>query len=316
MQKKKLIMNLSAGKLASRFVVLIAGLLVVALCALATAGGAAAASDKKTDGAALAQRLDAVLNKAVAEGRIVGAVVMVAQQGQVVYTRAVGMADVEKSTPMSPDTRFRLASMSKPITSAAALALADKGMIALDDPVTRWIPSFTPALADKADPVITVRHLLTHTAGLSYGFSEPPDGPMALAEVSDGLDDPPITLEENIWRLATVPLYYEPGTDWKYSLAIDVLGEIVSRAGGDSLPNVVQQLVTGPLGMTHTGFMADDQTCLPHPTCGPMARPIAWRKPKLCPTLFPQRVFSRGGRWTSRPFPPLAQGWLEQRQTT
>ena len=76
---------------------------------------------------------------------------------------------------------------------------------------------------------------------------------MALAEVSDGLDDPPITLEENIWRLATVPLYYEPGTDWKYSLAIDVLGQIVSRAGGDKLPNVVQELVTGPLGMASFG---------------------------------------------------------------
>lgn len=166
MQKQKKIMGLLAGKLASRFV----ALLIVALCALVPAGGSAASAEKPDD-AALAQRLDAVLNKAVAEGRIVGAVVMVARQGQVVYARAVGMADAEKGTSMSPDTRFRLASMSKPIASAAALALADKGMIALDDPVTRWIPSFTPALAGKADPVITVRHLLTHTAGLSYGGS-------------------------------------------------------------------------------------------------------------------------------------------------
>ena len=102
-----------------------------------------------------------------------------------------------------------------------------------------------------------MRHLLTHTAGLSYGYLEPSDGPMALAEVSDGLDDPPITLEENIWRLAAVPLYYEPGTGWKYSIAIDVLGEVVSRTGGDILPNVVRQLVTGPLGMDSTGFVAD-----------------------------------------------------------
>lgn len=265
MQKLKTSMDLLAGKLSSRLACLIAALVAVAICALAPAGSSHAASAENPADAALTQRLDTVLDKAVSEGRIVGAVLMVARQGQVVYARAVGMADVEKAVPMNMDTRFRLASMSKPITSAAALALADKGMITLDDPVTRWIPSFTPVLEGNVDTVVTVRHLLTHTAGLSYGFSEPPDGPMARAEVSDGLDDPPITLEENIWRLASVPLYYEPGTDWKYSLAIDVLGEIVSRAGGDKLPNVVQRLVTGPLGMTHTGFVADDPDQLAAP---------------------------------------------------
>lgn len=210
-----------------------------------------------TPDAALASRLDTVLNEAIAQQKIVGAVVVAAYNGQVVYQRAVGMADRENSTAMRLDTRFRLASMSKAIVSATALALADQGMIGLDDPVTRWIPSFTPMYKGKVDPGITIRHLLTHTAGLSYGFLEPADGPMALAEVSDGLDNPPITLEENIWRLASVPLYYEPGTGWKYSLAIDVLGEILSRAGGDTLPAVVKKYVTGPLGMTATGFVVD-----------------------------------------------------------
>ena len=162
--------------------------------------------------AALASRLDAVLDKALAQQKIVGAVVVAARNGHVVYQRAVGMADQENGTAMSLDTRFRLASMSKPIVSAAALALADHGLIGLDDPVTRWIPFFTPAFQGKVDPVITIRHLLTHTAGLSYGFLEPANGPMAQAEVSDGLDNPPITLDENIWRLASVPLYDEPGT--------------------------------------------------------------------------------------------------------
>ena len=207
--------------------------------------------------AALAGRLDAVLHNALAQQQIVGAVVVAARDGQVVYQRAVGMADRENGKAMSLDTRFRLASMSKAIVSVAALALADQGMIGLDDPVTRWIPSFTPMFQGKVEQGITIRNLLTHTAGLSYGFLEPADGPMALAEVSDGLDNPPITLEENIWRLASVPLYYEPGTGWRYSLAIDVLGEVVSRAGGDTLPAVVKNLVTGPLGMTDTGFVAD-----------------------------------------------------------
>ena len=203
---------------------------------------------------ALASRLDAVLDNALAQQQIVGAVVVAARNGEVVYQRAVGMADREKGKAMSLETRFRLASMSKPIVSAAALALADQGMIGLDDPVTRWIPSFTPMFQGRVETEITLRQLLTHTAGLSYGFLEPADDPMALAEVSDGLDNPPITLEENIWRLASVPLYYEPGTGWRYSLAIDVLGEVVSRAGGDTLPAVVKKLVTGPLGMTATGF--------------------------------------------------------------
>ena len=210
-----------------------------------------------SEDAALASRLDAVLDKALAQHKIVGAVVVAARNGHVLYQRAVGMADRENGTAMSLDTRFRLASMSKPIVSATALALADHGLIGLDDPVTRWIPFFTPVVQGKVDEVITIRHLLTHTAGLSYGFLEPADGPMAHAEVSDGLDNPPITLDENIWRLASVPLYYEPGTGWRYSLAIDVLGEVVSRAGGDTLPAVVKKYVTGPLGMTATGFVAD-----------------------------------------------------------
>ena len=198
-----------------------------------------------------------LLHKALEQQQIVGAVVVAARNGQVVYQRAVGMADRENGTAMKLDTRFRLASMSKPIVSAAALAMVDQGLISLDDPVTRWIPFFTPSSQGKVEQGITLRHLLTHTAGLSYGFLEPADGPMAQAEVSDGLDNPPITLDENIWRLASVPLYYEPGTSWRYSLAIDVLGEVVSRAGGDTLPAVVKKYVTDPLGMTATGFVAD-----------------------------------------------------------
>ena len=253
------------------FVTLVAALAVwpggpaVIRASAASTGGARAdaaqadtaqAGTAQTD-TALASRLDAVLDNALAQQQIVGAVVVAARNGDVVYQRAVGMADREKGKAMSLETRFRLASMSKPIVSAAALALADQGMIGLDDPVTRWIPSFTPMFQGRVETEITLRQLLTHTAGLSYGFLEPADGPMALAEVSDGLDNPPITLEENIWRLASVPLYYEPGTGWRYSLAIDVLGEVVSRAGGDTLPAVVKKLVTGPLGMTSTGFAAD-----------------------------------------------------------
>lgn len=209
----------------------------------------------KTSSEAMSQRIDAVVSRAIAEQRIVGAVVMVARDGRIVYKKAFGLADKELRIPVRADTMFRLASMTKPIVSAAAMALVDQGKLSLDDPVTRWLPEFAPRLPDGKPAVITVRQLLTHTAGLSYGFREPGDGPLAKAKVSDGLDRPGITLDEELRRLASVPLRYEPGTSWQYSLAIDVLGAVVAKAGGGSLPEVVSRLVTGPLGMTDTLFV-------------------------------------------------------------
>jgi CubicO group peptidase (beta-lactamase class C family) len=209
----------------------------------------------------IASRLDAVIDQAISEDRIVGAVVLVARDGEIIYRRAAGYADREAARPAQEDTIFRLASMSKPIVSLAALALADQGALTLDDPVTRWLPDFRPKLEDGSTPTITVRHLLTHTAGLNYGFLEPEDGPYHAAGVSDGLDYPVhadggrLTLEENMQRLAAAPLLYEPGTQWHYSLATDVLGAVVAAAGGAPLPEVVKQTVTGPLGMTDTSFV-------------------------------------------------------------
>ena len=235
----------------------IGALLVVPTASSLAAQGADSATEQREKAdRLLTQRLDVVLDAAVAQGTVVGAVVVAARNGQTVYQRAVGMADAERGTPMRLNTRFRLASMTKPIVSVAALALVDKGVLSLDDPVTRWIPSFTPQLHNQPAPVITIRHLLTHTAGLSYGFLEPANNPLAQAGVSDGLDDPPLTLEKNIDRLANVPLFYEPGTSWKYSLAIDVLGEVIAKAGGGTLPEVVRRLVTGPLGMVARTILA------------------------------------------------------------
>lgn len=211
--------------------------------------GAAAAGERP-----LGARLDAVIDGALADKRLVGAVVLVARDGQVVYHRAAGEADREAHTPMREDTVFRLASVSKPLVSAAALALVDQGKLKLEDPVTKWLPTFRPKLADGREAVITVRQLINHTASLNYGFLEPQDGPYHRAKVSDGLDAPGLGLEENLRRLASVPLEYEPGTRWRYSLSIDVLGAVVARAGGAPLPQVVERLVTRPLGLRDTGF--------------------------------------------------------------
>lgn len=203
----------------------------------------------------LASSIDAVLGTALAEQRLVGAVVLVQQHGALRYGRAVGWADREARHPMALDTIFRLASASKPIVSAAALVLCAKGRMGLEDEVARWLPEFTPRLPDGSQPAITVRQLLSHTAGLGYRFFEADgNGPYARAGVSDGMDAAGITLEENLRRLAGVPLLYAPGTAWGYSLATDVLGAVIERVAGQRLPDAVQALVTGPLRMSDSGF--------------------------------------------------------------
>lgn len=205
-------------------------------------------------------RIDAVIDRALAEQRLVGAVVLIARGGQLVHRRAAGLADREAHRPMREDALFRLASVSKPIVSTAAMVLAGQGRLGLDDPVTRWLPDFRPRLPDGREPAITLRQLLTHTAGLGYRFFEPSeDGPYAQAGVSDGMDGSGLTLAENLRRIAQVPLLYAPGTRWLYSLAIDVLGGVVEAASDAPLADAVRALVTGPLDMHDTGFFASPQ---------------------------------------------------------
>jgi len=204
----------------------------------------------------LAARLDVVVDQAIAEQRLVGAVVLVARNGKVVYRRAAGLADREAQRPMTEDAVFRFSSVTKPFVTAAALKLVQDGVIGLDDPVTRWLPDFRPKLADGTTPVITVRQLLTHTAGLTYGLAEGPAHPYHQLGVSDGIDLSGITLDENLRRLGQAPLAYPPGTTWRYSLGIDVIGAVLEKATGKPLPQVVADTVTGPLGLTDAGFVA------------------------------------------------------------
>jgi CubicO group peptidase (beta-lactamase class C family) len=247
------------------------GILALALAGATIALGAACSSPRTTAPApvstdpALARRLDAVIDKALAAQQLVGAVVVIARDGKVVYARAAGLADREAKLPVREDSLFRLASMTKPIVSVAALALIDRGKLSLEDPVTKWLPDFRPKLADGREPVITVRHLLTHMSGLTYKFLEPADGPYHKAEVSDGLAEPGLSADVNLRRLASAPLLHEPGTVWNYSLSIDVLGEVVARAGGGALPQVLEQLVTRPLGMADTMFTVTDRARLVWP---------------------------------------------------
>ena len=208
--------------------------------------------------AALSARIDPLLDAVLQQQRLVGAVVLVRQRGKDVYRRAAGHLDREAGTPMVEDALFRLASVSKPIVSAAALALVGQGRLGLDDLVARWLPYFAPRQPDGTVAPITVRHLLTHTAGLDYCFFQPPGGAYAQAGVSDGMDASRISLEDNLRRLATVPLAYAPGERWAYSIATDVLGAVIEQAAGMPLAHAVEYLVTVPLAMRDTGFVATD----------------------------------------------------------
>ncbi|WP_033838847.1 serine hydrolase domain-containing protein [Mesorhizobium loti] len=210
-------------------------------------------------------RVDRVVDMAIEAGRIVGTVILVARRGEILYSRAAGLADREAKKRMTADAIFRLASVTKPVVATAALALVETGVIDLDDPVARFIPEFRPKLADGSEPVTTILQLLTHTAGLDYGFRQVADGPYHRADVSDGLDQPGLSMAENLRRIASVPLSYVPGTAWGYSVAMDVLGEAMARATGASLPELVDRLVVQPLGMHDAAFTVRDRSRLATP---------------------------------------------------
>ncbi len=207
----------------------------------------------------LSDRIDRVIDRTLADKRLVGAVIKVAIDGELVYSRAAGFADREIGRLMREDALFRLASVTKPIVSTAALVLVAQGRLQLDDRVDRWLPEFRPRLQNGEFASLTIRHLMTHTAGLSYRFFQEEKGSYLSAGVSDGMDQSGITLEENLRRLASVPLLYTPGTEWKYSIATDVLGAVIAKVTETPLNEAVHSLVTKPLGMNDTGFIAVDR---------------------------------------------------------
>lgn len=207
---------------------------------------------------ALSSRVRAVVLGAIEEQRLVGAVVLVARHGAVLHRQAAGLADREAHLAMTEDTAFRLASVSKPIVAAAAMALVSQGRLDLDAAVSQYLPDFQPRLPDGRVARITLRHLLSHTAGLGYRFLEADaQGPYARAGVSDGLDAVDFDLQENLRRLASVPLLYEPGSSWCYSLSLDVVGAVIAQVQGVPLDVAVRALLTQPLGMAETGFSAE-----------------------------------------------------------
>ena len=253
-------------------------------------------------------RVDQAINQAIEERRLVGAVVFVGLGGKLVYRRAAGMADREQRRPMTEDKIFLIASVTKPIVTAAAMRLIELGELSVDDPVTKWLPEFTPRLESGETPEITIHQLLTHSAGLTYKFFQPEDGPYRRLGVSDGLDAAGPSLAENVRRIAAAPLTYRPGTKWGYSLSIDVLGAVMEKVRGSELPQMVADLVTAPLSMYETGFRVSDS--------GRLVRHYADAKPEPRPIEDPDRVpfrdavveFSPGRIFDPRAYPSGGAG--------
>lgn len=222
----------------------------------------------------LSSRVDAAFESALRDKRIVGAVNIVMVDGKVAHRKAYGLRDREAGVAMAPETIFRLASITKPIVTAAVMRMIEMRKLALDAPVTEWLPDFRPKLPDGVEPVITIKHLLTHTSGLTYDFMQPPGGSYAQHKVSAGIGEPGLTLEENLKRATAAGLVFPPGAMWLYSIAIDVLGDVLQKASGKPLADLIEELIAQPLGMKDTRFGVSDKARLAVPYANAAPEPI------------------------------------------
>jgi CubicO group peptidase (beta-lactamase class C family) len=211
--------------------------------------------------------IEVALRASVDAGDLAGAATLVSRDGRVLHTAAVGRRDLATNAPVERDTIFRIASMTKPVTTVAALMLYDEGRFALDEPITRHAPELARLRilrdangpldqTDEAKRPITFGDLLTHRSGLTYG--EFHRGPIsrACAKTLGGTIDNALAPDEWIARLATLPLIDQPGVGFHYGLSTDLLGFLVARLEGVPLGVVLQRRVFAPLGMHDTGFVA------------------------------------------------------------
>jgi CubicO group peptidase (beta-lactamase class C family) len=207
------------------------------------------------------ERLHERLAGLVSEGKYAGVVSLLARNGRIVDWRTYGLRDVEQSLPMEKDTIVRIYSMSKILTSVAALILHEEGRLKLDDPVSRYLPLLekpkmmkggtvkAPVLAAAKAP-ITIKHLLTHTSGFIYGFGETPIDKLYN---QGGLWEAP-TMDEFVARAAKLPLAHEPGTAFRYGINTDILGAVIEKVSGQTLDAFVEQRIGKPLGLVDTSY--------------------------------------------------------------
>ncbi|WP_328492899.1 beta-lactamase family protein [Streptomyces sp. NBC_00414] len=244
-------------------------------------------------------RLDRFFARRVDDGLLPGYLVSVARHGRVAHLTSYGLRDPEAGTAVTSDTVWRLYSMTKPVVSVAALMLHEEGLLGLDDPVSRHLPDFAdPQVYESgtgddirtrpADGPVLVRHLLTHTAGLTIGAyrTHPVDALYRAAgadiQAPEGAD-----LAEACAVYARLPLQFEPGTEWNYSIATNVVGRLIEVVTGRPLDAFLAERVFAPLGMTDTGFR------------------VSGERADLLAVLYQEDPEDKDGRIIPAPGPPL-----------
>ena len=245
-------------------------------------------------------------------GQLPGAVVLIARHDKVAYVRAFGYQDREAKVAMTPDSIFRIASMTKPIVSVGAMMLVEESRLDLAAPVSQYLPEFkdlqvgiekrddgtgkTELVLEPQKRPMTVQDLMRHTAGLVYA---PPigAGPIANAYRDADVANRDETLAQMVTKLSKLPLAHQPGEVWEYSMAVDVLGRVIEVVSGEDLDQFVEEHITGPLGMESTGFYVKDteRSRIAQPDKDPMT---GQRPPLFDPATKPKR-FSGGGGMVS-----------------
>jgi len=206
-------------------------------------------------------KINEFVRRDIDEGKLVGVVTMVARNGKIVHYEASGSYGLDNDKPIDKDALFRIYSMTKPITTVAMMMLYEEGRFQLNDPVSMYLPEFENQkilkdgeLVDPQSPM-TIEQLMSHSAGLAYGFYN--DNPVDLAYQESGLSDS-ASLDEMMQRLSELPLRFEPGSRYHYSIATDVLGAMVERLSGMSLEDFFDRRIFTPLGMNDTFFNVPD----------------------------------------------------------
>jgi CubicO group peptidase (beta-lactamase class C family) len=223
------------------------------------------------------QKMSAAFREEVKAGNIPGAIILIARKGRIAHFETIGELDPQTKAPMRKDAIFRIYSMTKPITSVAAMMLVEDGKLSLTDPVSKFVPAFKDVKvgvekqgANGAPPSLelvaprrpmTVQDLLRHTSGLTYGFFG--SGLVKKAYVDSGIFGQDLTNEQFSNRLATLPLMHQPGSNWEYSQSTDVLGRVIEVASGKTLYAFMKERILDPLGMKDTAFFVANASDYP-----------------------------------------------------
>jgi CubicO group peptidase (beta-lactamase class C family) len=282
-------------------------------------GGGMGVGDKEKQGMSC-ERLERIErfvdDNYIANGKLAGALVQVWRRGGLALNSVLGLADRERQVPLAEDSIFRIYSMTKPITSVAVMMLVEECKIALDDPVSKYIPAweklgvhaggFMESFQTRplARPMLVV-DLLRHTSGLTYGFQQNTNVDAAYRKLKIGELATEGTLEEMIEKLATLPLEFSPGEAWNYSVATDVLGYIVGKVSGTSFEVFLKERIFDPLGMVDTAFYVPQEKVSRFCACYAIGAlgskitsaqaPTLQDDPRISPYLNPPTFVSGGG---------------------